>query len=273
MDWHRRSVSRVFSGGVHRVSANTRPGGDDTPLTSNWRFVCAARNRFLPEKNSRTKTNLRCHLLVDQSRSMTLRPRLTYSQIRLRPHAGRHACVVLQWGRAMRLDCSPFAGRVQDYLPARHRARTPAPAHACVGPRTGKVRETNLWRTVAPRVAELARKRGLIVLIFRSGFAPVAELERNLGRPHRPPDMKVVIFQILDPERNWRLISPPRRFFQGHLKATRPFTLDPQAVRVEYPAPAAGASSHSRRGNPSAASWGFAFHQVVTKPIAGHRAV
>ena len=64
--------------------------GDDTRYLD-WRFYARSDRYYL--KKFEDETNLRCHLLVDQSRSMELRLADLF-QIRLRPHARRHARVV-----------------------------------------------------------------------------------------------------------------------------------------------------------------------------------
>jgi hypothetical protein len=84
---------------------------------------------------------------------------------------------------------------VRDYLPARHRhGHLRQLMLALERPTAG--RATSLTEPLR-RVAELARKRALIVLISDL-LAPVDELERHLARL-TAAGHEVVVFQILDP--------------------------------------------------------------------------
>ena len=95
-----RVVVEGFWNGLHRSPyhgfsvefTEYRPysPGDDTRYLD-WRLYARSDRYYL--KKFEDETNLRCHLLVDQSRSMSYGS-LTYSKVRLRPHAGRHAGLV-----------------------------------------------------------------------------------------------------------------------------------------------------------------------------------
>ena len=209
--------------------------GDDTRYLD-WRLYARSDRYYL--KKFEDETNLRCHLLVDQSRSMSYGS-LDYSKVRLRPHARRHARVVSE--RARRRGRAVHLCRPRPRLSARAApARTSAPAHAGAGKESAGS-GTNLGEPLR-RVAELARKRGLIVLISDL-LAPVDELERDLGRL-TAAGHEVVVFQVLDPNElafNFR----PAMFFKMS-KVGKDFYLDPEAVRSEYQRQLA--SPHRRRG-------------------------
>src|SRR5208337_5012678 len=131
--------------------------GDDTRYLD-WRLYARSDRYYL--KRFEDETNLRCHLLVDQSRSMSYGS-LTYSKA----DYVRTLAATLAWflhGQGDAVGLVSFNERVRDYLPARHR-----PGHlrqlmlALETPPEGRL--TNLGEPLR-RVAELARKRGLIVL-------------------------------------------------------------------------------------------------------------
>ncbi|HAB16368.1 MAG TPA: DUF58 domain-containing protein, partial [Verrucomicrobiales bacterium] len=132
--------------------------GDD-PRFVDWKVFGRSDRYFI--KKFEDETNLRCHLLTDQSRSMTFGSQ-GYSKAEYAATlAATLAYFLNQQGDAVGL--LSFDQRVRDYLPARHR-----PGHlrqlmlALEKPAGGTA--TDL---VSPleHVANLARKRGLMVLI------------------------------------------------------------------------------------------------------------
>src|SRR5580658_7491738 len=164
--------------------------GDDTRYLD-WRLYARSDRYFL--KKFEDETNLRCHLLVDQSRSMSYGSvgctKLDYA----RTLAATLAWFLNKQGDAVGLFS--FAERVRDYLPARHRHGHVRQIMLALE-KEPEGRETNLGEPLR-RVAELARKRGLIVLISDL-LAPIDELERHLARL-TAAGHEMVIFQVLDP--------------------------------------------------------------------------
>ena len=139
--------------------------GEDTRYLD-WRLYARSDRYYL--KRFEDETNLRCHLLVDQSRSMSYGS-LGLFQVGIRPHARGHAGLVLA--------CAGRRGG-PGYV---RRSRARIFAARVIG--TGHLRQlmlalerhtegsaTNINEPLR-RVAELARKRGLIVLAFRSARA------------------------------------------------------------------------------------------------------
>jgi uncharacterized protein (DUF58 family) len=224
--------------------------GDDTRYLD-WRLYARSDRYYL--KKFEDETNLRCHLLVDQSRSMTYGS-LTYSK----SDYARTLAATLAWflneqGDAVGLFT--FAERVRDYLPARHRHGHLRQLMLALE-REPEGRETNLGEPLR-RVAELARKRGLIVLISDL-LAPVDELECNLGRL-TAAGHEVVIFQILDPNELAFDFTAATLFHD--IESEKDFYLDPVAVRSEYQR---RLQSHSQGVESICRKLGFAFHRVVT---------
>jgi len=116
--------------------------------------------------------------------------------------------------------------------------------------------ETNLAEPLR-RVAELARKRGVIVLISDL-LASVDELEQHLGRL-TAAGHEVVIFQVLDP--NELAFNFDRAMLFQDVESGKDLYLDPAAARPEY----------QRRLHPTTMRWnsvcrklGFTFLRVVT---------
>ena len=90
--------------------------GDDTRYLD-WRLYARSDRYYL--KKFEDETNLRCHLLVDQSRSMTYGS-LGYSK----SDYARTLAATLAWflnGQGDAVGLFTFDERVRDYLPARHR--------------------------------------------------------------------------------------------------------------------------------------------------------
>src|SRR5204862_357119 len=143
-------------------------------------------------KKFEDETNLRCHLLADQSLSMGYGS-LGYTKAHYAATlAATLAYFLHQQGDAVGL--LSFDERVRDYLPARHRADHLRQLMLALEKPAGG-RSTDL---VSPleRITQLVRKRGLIVLI--SDFlAPLDRLERGLLALNAC-GQETVVFQVLD---------------------------------------------------------------------------
>jgi uncharacterized protein (DUF58 family) len=224
--------------------------GDDTRYLD-WRLYARSDRYYL--KKFEDETNLRCHLLVDQSRSMTYGS-LDYSKSDYaRTLAATFAWFLNEQGDAVGLFT--FDERVRDYLPARHRHGHLRQLMLALD-KEPEGHTTNLGEPLR-RVAELARKRGLIVLISDL-LAPVDELERNLGRL-TAAGHELVIFQVLDP--NELAFNFDRAMLFQDVESRKDFYLDPEAVRAEYQR---RLQSHSQGVESICRKLGFAFYRVVT---------
>src|SRR3954471_623657 len=170
-----RSVVEGFWHGLHRspyhgfsvefTEYRAYTPGDD-PRYLDWKLAGRTDRYFI--KKFEDETNLRCYLLVDLSRSMSFG-----SWGHSKADYARTLAATLGWFLSQQGDATglmTFDGAVREYLPARHR-----PGHlrqlmlALEKPASGVA--TDL---VAPlrRVAELVRKRGLIVLVSDLLAAP-----------------------------------------------------------------------------------------------------
>jgi len=256
-----RVVVEGFWNGIHRSPyhgfsvefTEYRPysPGDD-PHYLDWR-VFARSDRFFIKKFE-DETNLRCHLLADNSRSMTFGSLgYTKSQYAATLAATLAYFLYLQ-GDAVGL--LTFDEQIRSYLPARHRTgHLRQVMLALEQPAAGQA--TDLAAPLQ-RIVELVRKRGLIVLL--SDFlAPIERLEPDLislaACGH-----EVVVFQVLDPaelEFNFNQAS----LFQD-MESGRTLFIDPGAARKEY---ARKLDAHCAELRAACQRLGMACHRLSTQ--------
>lgn len=255
-----RVVVEGFWSGLHRSPyhgfsvefTEYRPysPGDDIRYLD-WRLYARSDRYYL--KKFEDETNLRCHLVVDQSRSMGYGS-LSYSK----SDYARTLAATLAWflneqGDAVGLFT--FDERVRDYLPPRHRhGHLRQLMLALERPPSGG--NTNLDEPLR-RVAELARKRGLIVLISDL-LAPVDELERHLGRL-TAAGHELVVFQVLDPKEV--AFDFDRAMLFQDIENQREVYVDPQAARAQYQS---RLQSHIHGIQGICRKLGFAFYGLLT---------
>jgi uncharacterized protein (DUF58 family) len=197
--------------------------GDD-PRYLDWRLFARSDRYYL--KRFEDETNLRCHLLVDQSRSMSYGsvgfPKSDYA----RTLAATLAWFLNEQGDAVGL--LTFAQRVHAYLPARHRRGHLRQVMLALEKESSGT-QTSLASPLR-RAAELLHKRGMIILISDL-LAPVDELERDLGRL-AAAGHEVVVFQVLDPSEVAFDFDRPTLF--QDVETGKDLYLDPVKARVEY---------------------------------------
>ena len=224
--------------------------GDDTRYLD-WRLYARSDRYYL--KRFEDETNLRCHLLVDQSRSMA------YGSLgHSKSDYARTLAATLAWflnGQGDAVGLFTFDGKVRDYLPARHRCGHLRQIMLALEKESAGA-ETNLGEPLR-RVAELARKRGLIVYISDL-LASAGELERSLIRL-TAAGHEVVIFQVLDPN-ELRFDFDRAMLFQD-IESQKDLYVDPEAVRSEYQL---RLKRHTDGVESVCAKLGFSFHRVVT---------
>ncbi|MDO8541597.1 MAG: DUF58 domain-containing protein [Opitutaceae bacterium] len=228
-----RAVVEGFWSGLHRspyhgfsvefTEYRQYSTGDD-PRYLDWRVFARSDRYFI--KKYEDETNLRCHLLVDQSRSMDYGTRAYTKAHYAATLAATFAYFLHLQGDAIGL--LTFDEEVRDYLPARHR-----PGHlrqlmlALEAPTRGRGTDLN-----APieRISALIRKRGLVMMI--SDFlAPIDRLERNLVAV-TAGGHEVVIFQVLDPAELEFALDKPALFEDA--ESQRTIYIDPAAARAAY---------------------------------------
>ena len=200
LEFRARIVVEGFWNGIHRspyhgfsvefTEFRQYSPGDD-PRYLDWRLY-ARSDRFYIKKFE-DETNLRCHLLVDQSKSMGYSS-LSYAKIDYaKTLAATLAYFLYKQGDAVGLVT--FDERVREALPARHRV-----GHlrqlmlALEQPVAGASTDLKLPLT---RVLQMVRKRGVVVLISDL-LAPIATLDNSLAELCASGH-EVVLFQTLDP--------------------------------------------------------------------------
>ncbi|MEQ1860278.1 MAG: DUF58 domain-containing protein [Chthoniobacteraceae bacterium] len=221
--WHGLHRSPYHGFSVEFTEYRSYSPGDD-PRYLDWKLAARADRYFI--KKFEDETNLRCHLLVDASRSMMFGSRGYTKADYARTLAATLAWFLHHQGDATGL--LTFDGAVREYLPARHR-----PGHlrqlmlALEKPMEG--RATDLAAPLR-RMVELVRKRGLVVLITDL-LAPIAELEAPLSLL-TASGHEVVIFQVLDPAELEFDFSAAARF--EDLETGRDIFLEPATARADY---------------------------------------
>ena len=228
-----RAVVEGFWSGMHRspyhgfsvefTEYRQYTPGDD-PRYLDWR-VFARNDRYFIKKYE-DETNLRVHLLADQSRSMDYGSRGFTKATYAATLAATLAYFLHLQGDAVGL--MTFDEKVRDYLPARHRT-----GHlrqimlALEKPASG--RGTDL---VAPleQIASLIRKRGMVALM--SDFlAPLDRLEKNL-LALSAGGHELTVFHIVDPAELDLGIEAAAVF--EDVESARTLYIDPAAARASY---------------------------------------
>ncbi|HXG48459.1 MAG TPA: DUF58 domain-containing protein [Methylomirabilota bacterium] len=197
--------------------------GDD-PRYLDWRLYARSDRYYI--KKFEDETNLRCHLLVDNSRSMSYGS-LAYTK-------GQYAntlAATLAYFLFLQGDATgllTFDEGLRDFLPARHRKGHLRQLMLALEKPAGGT-STDL-DTPLRHAAEIVTKRGLLILISDL-LAPVASLERNLisltARGHQ-----VQLLQILDPA-ELRFDFKKATVFED-LETSRDLYVDPALIRKDY---------------------------------------
>ncbi len=227
-----RSVVEGFWNGLHRspyhgfsvefTEYRQYTPGDDTRYLD-WRLFARSDRYYL--KKFEDETNLRCHLLVDQSRSMD------YGSLGCsKADYARTLAATLAWflhGQGDAVGLFTFDETVRDYLPARHRHGHLRQLMLALD-RANAGRETNL--AVLRRVSEIVRKRGLIVLITDL-LAPLESLEQGLAQL-TAIGHEVMLFQVLDP--NELAFEFSAGTVLEDMESGRELELNPDAMRADY---------------------------------------
>lgn len=197
--------------------------GDD-PRYLDWRLYARSDRYYI--KKFEDETNLRCHLLVDHSRSMTYGS-TGYSKAQYaNTLAATFAYFLHQQGDAVGL--LTFDESLRDYLPARH--RTGHLRHLMLlleQPAGGQA--TDLTAPLR-RIVEVVKKRGLLVLVSDL-LAPLQDLKKSLTEL-AACGHEVLLFQLLDPAELDFNFPEPALF--RDLESGRDLYVDPRQARRPY---------------------------------------
>jgi uncharacterized protein (DUF58 family) len=197
--------------------------GDDVRFLD-WRIYARTDRHYV--KKFEDETNLRCQLLVDQSRSMAYASR-GHSKA---DHAATLAATLAQFlfGQGDAVGVTTFDAAVSEHLPPRNR-----PGHlrrlllALERPAAGRGSAVG---AALEQAVEMLPRRGLIVLLSDL-LVPASELERPLGAL-RAVGHEVAIFQVVDPvERGLSLEAPT---VLRDLESGRTLHVDPASARPAY---------------------------------------
>jgi uncharacterized protein (DUF58 family) len=228
-----RAVMEGFWSGIHRspyhgfsvefTEYRQYSPGDD-PRYLDWRVFARTDRDFI--RKFEDETNLRCHLLVDTSRSMAFGSCGYRKADYAATLAATLAHLLHRQGDAVGL--LTFDAGIRDYLPPRHRlGHLRSLMLALERPATGPA--TDLAAPLE-RAAQMLRKRGLLVVI--SDFlAPLDRLERDL-LALTACGHEAIVLQLLDPAEatfNFRRAS----LFED-AESGRTLFVDPDAARREY---------------------------------------
>lgn len=221
--WHGLHRSPYHGFSVEFTEYRPYTPGDD-PRYLDWRLAARTDRFFI--KKFEDETNLRCHLLVDLSRSMSYGSHGYSKADYAATLAATLAYFLSQQGDAVGL--LTFDEAVREYLPARNR-----PGHLrqlmLALEKSASGRGTDITAPLR-RMAELARKRGLIALV--SDFlAPIEKLEPALAQL-TAAGHETLVFQVLDPAELRFEFDTPSRF--QDVETGRDLFLDPARARDEY---------------------------------------
>ncbi|MCP3914722.1 MAG: DUF58 domain-containing protein [bacterium] len=195
-----RIVVEGFLSGLHRSPyhgfsvefSEYRPysSGDDLRYLD-WKLLARTDRRYV--KRFEDETNLRCHLVLDLSRSMAFgegrRSKFEY--------AVTLAATLARFLATQRdaVGLLTFDAGVHDYVPARY-----SPGHLAriLGALERGATGTNTDLVASlQRVAGFMHKRGVVVL-FSDLLAPLEGLDRALAQL-RARGQEVIVFRVLDP--------------------------------------------------------------------------
>ncbi len=228
-----RIVVEGFMAGLHRspyhgfsvefTDYRQYTPGDD-PRYLDWKLLARTDRMFI--KRFEDETNLRCTLVVDQSRSMGYGS-VGHSKI----DYAKTLAAALAFFLARQRDATgllTFDEGVSEYIPARYR-----PGHLrrlMVGLERTVSGSTTDVNTALERVANIVSKRGMVVLISDL-LTPIDTLHKQLGYLHsRGHD--VVILRILDPAETEFNFQNEALFEDS--ESLKQLYIDPQSTRAEY---------------------------------------
>ena len=228
-----RIVVQGFLSGLHRsphhgfsveFSEYRQYSPGDDPRYLDWRLYARSDRYYI--KRFEEETNLRCHLLVDLSRSMGYGS-LPYTKV----DYARTAAATLAYFLSTQRDAVglvTFDQQIADYLPARYRPGHLHRLMVCLE-RAVAGTSTDLSAPLE-QVAATVRKRGMVVLISDL-LAPTEKLRTHLSFL-RSQGHEVVLMRVLDPAELEFDFKHATTFFD--LESGRDLYVDPSTARQQY---------------------------------------
>jgi len=233
MELRARAVVHGFWKGIHRSPLHGFSAefteyrqytyGDD-PRTIDWRLY-ARSDRFYIKK-FQDETNLRCHLLIDHSRSMGYGSG-SYTKAQ---YAGTLAATLAYslFTQGDAVGLATFDNQIRQYMPPRNRPSYLRRLILALEAQPGG-RATDLGPPLQ-RLAQMLSRRGLVVLISDL-LTSIDRLERDLGYL-AAGGHDVVLFHILDPtELDFNFNAPA--LFQD-IESERNIYVDPSTAQKGY---------------------------------------
>jgi uncharacterized protein (DUF58 family) len=221
--WHGLHRSPYHGFSVEFTEYRQYSPGDD-PRYLDWRLYARSDRYYI--KKFEDETNLRCHLMVDQSRSMSYGS-LAYTKAQYAATlAATLAYFLSLQGDAVGL--LTFDERIRDFLPARHR-----PGHLRhLMIRLEQPAAGNATDLTAPlhRIVRTVKKRSLLVLISDL-LGPVGTLEKDLTAL-AACGHEVVLFHLLDPAELTLAFEKAVMF--RDIETGRQLFIDPVTARKGY---------------------------------------
>lgn len=197
--------------------------GDD-PRYVDWRLYARSDRFFI--KKFEDETNLRCHLLVDNSRSMMFQSLAWNKAQYAHTLAATLAYFLNRQGDAV--GALTFDDRIREYLPARNR-----PGHLrhlmllLEKPPAGSGTDIN---AALQRIVDIVTRRGLVILLSDL-LSSLGELEKNLSALGAVGH-EVLVFHVLDPAELTFGFDQATRF--EDLESQRELYIDPASARRDY---------------------------------------
>ncbi len=248
--WHGLHRSPFHGFSVEFTEYRVYTPGDDLRYLD-WKLLARTDRYYL--KKFEDETNVRCHLVVDNSRSMQFTS-LDYTKADFAGTlAATLACFLNRQGDATGLLL--FDEAIRDYLPARNR-----PGHLrqlmMALERAPEGKGTDLVKPLE-RIAALIRKRGVVVLISDL-LAPIDGLQKELTML-KSAGHELIVFQTLDPAEISFEFDEAMLF--RDLETNRDIYVDPAAAREGY---SEKLKEHQEKITALCRNLGIDFHVVPT---------
>lgn len=189
-----------------------------------WKLFARSDRYYI--KRFEDETNLRCLLLLDDSRSMNFGSR-GYSK----SEYARTLAATLGYFLNTQRDAvglAKFSSEIDDFIPPRYRVGHLRRILVSLE-REAIGTSTHLSKPLE-QIAERLNKRGVLVLISDL-LAPLETLELSLGAL-AARGQEVVVFHVLDPEELRFEFTAPEMF--EDLESQHQLYVDPAAIRTEY---------------------------------------
>jgi uncharacterized protein (DUF58 family) len=255
-----RIVVQGFLSGLHRsphhgfsveFSEYRQYTAGDDPRHLDWKLFARSDRYYI--KRFEEETNLRCHLLVDLSRSMGFGS-IGYTKVEY----ARTLAATLAYFLAMQRDAVglvTFDEQIAEHAPARYRPGHMHRLMVCLE-RAVAGKSTNVAAAME-QVAATVRKRGMVVLISDL-LAPAEALQSRLSYL-RSQGHEVLLLRVLDPAELQFTFDKPATFVD--LETERDLYIDPSLAREHY---LANFARHDQEIRRHCRDLGVEYHEMAT---------